>query len=153
MDDVVATSIQKKEAKPDLVDRYLETEKLIRDGITLKAIADNLRSYPVIVIFWLAIAYLWKAPPSPNLPSWIPEYASQGVAALWGTWLFLFSVLTAMQSGFLILAAAVDILKANELFDRTWIRNAAMIISTTLAIAFMFGAWLIAEGLLNVGRR
>lgn len=135
--------------KPDFLDRYLETDKLLKDGITLKSIADNLRSYPVIVVLWIAIGYLWSAPSTTYISAWIPKT----VSLLWGSWLALFSFLTAIQSGFLIICALIDLLKSHDALSRPRVKRVAIYLVAILAVAFMFGAWFIAEGILEGVRR
>lgn len=147
--ETTATVTDSVEAPPDFLDRYLETDKLIRDGITLKSIADNLRSYPVIVVLWLAIGYLWSAPATTYIAAWIPKT----VSVLWGAWLALFSVLTAIQSGFLIICALVDLLKSHDLLSRPRVKRIAVLLGAILAVAFMFGAWFVVEGILKGVRR
>lgn len=147
--ETVAPEKDSSEEKPDFLDRYLETDKLIRDGITLKSIADNLRSYPVIVVLWLAIIYLWSAPATTYIAAWVPKT----VSILWGSWLALFSFLTAIQSGFLIICALVDLLKSHNVLARPRVKRVAIYLGAVLAVAFMFGAWFIAEGILKGVRR
>lgn len=141
--------IDPPDKKTDFLDRYLETDKLIKDGITLKSIADNLRSYPVIVVLWIAIGYLWSAPTTTYVASWVPKT----VAVLWGSWLGLFSFLTAIQSGFLIICALVDLLKSHNVLSRPRVKNVSVYLGAILAVTFMFGSWFIAEGILKGVRR
>ncbi|MDQ7969953.1 MAG: hypothetical protein REI95_09945, partial [Oxalicibacterium faecigallinarum] len=107
--------------------------------------ADNLRSYPVIVVFYVAITYLWTAPTSGNIPVWLPKAFS----IIWGGWTLLFFMLTAAQSGVLIILAIVDFLKSHDLISRPRIKMTGIVIGAILAVTFASGAWFVAQGILH----
>lgn len=96
-----------------LFEHYLEVDKFIADGPSLKALGDNLRNYPLIVVFWAGIGLLWTK----------GQLVFSVAALLWGAWLAFFSVLTVIQSSFLVILVGVDLgkrVEGHNLREKNW---------------------------------
>lgn len=122
----------------ELLARYLELHKIREDGPTLKVLADNLRSYPVVVVFWLAISYLWvKGGPVGII-----------VSTLWVPWLLFISILTAFQSAVLVLAVVAD-LTGHKPAEAPNPPSHASLAIAMLAVMFLFSSAVLAVGVFH----
>lgn len=122
----------------ELLARYLELDKVRDDGPTLKVLADNLRSYPVIVVFWLAVSYLWVTGGPVGVI----------VSILWGAWLLFISILIAFQSAVLVLAVIADLTghKPTKAPNPPSIASVAI---AMLAVMFLFSSAVLAIGVFH----
>lgn len=87
-----------------LIDKYIESDVLVKQIATHKRIGDNLRCYPVIVILTVAVFYIWNVQGYAVYPSW----AFKAAAVIWSAWIFWFSVLTFFQTHQLFVDLAHD---------------------------------------------
>lgn len=122
-------------------DKYLEVPVIGNHVSTHKQIGDNLRAYPVIVIFGVAISYLWTFPGWQYYPSWMFKVA----AVVWALWVSWYSVLTIIQTHNLLSNSIRRIMPE-------WINRHILfrlVVAVTIEWFFIFGAISIALLILN----
>lgn len=122
-------------------DKYLEFPVIGIQVSTHKQIGDNLRAYPVIAIFALAVSYLWTFPGWEFYPSWMFKVA----AGVWAAWITWYSVLTIVQTHKLLSDSIFGVMPK-------WIRRHRlfrMVVAITIEWFFIFGAISIALLILN----
>lgn len=122
-------------------DKYLEFPVIGIRVSTHKQIGENLRAYPVIAIFGVAISYLWTFPGWEYYPSWMFKVA----AVVWAVWVAWYSVLTIIQTHKLLSDSIFRVMPR-------WIgRNTLlrMVVAITIEWFFILGAISIALLILN----
>lgn len=118
------------------IDRFIEAERIEKEGATLKNISDNLRSLAVVVAFSFAATALWNR----------PETLSKVLSILWGTWIAFVGLMTALQSGLLFLLVITEYLYkpyANKLSSNKIYNRLLPLITyffAVIAFLFIFGA-------------
>lgn len=125
---------------------YLEVDISTWEPATHKKIGDNLRCYPVVVAFAIAVIYLWNAPaPTPFL-----LLSTKIAAALWSLWVFWYACLTVMQTVWLFAnfwAFLIGVQKKGERNYFLLLKLILLLASAVLSGFFMWGAvklgWLI----------
>lgn len=124
-------------------DKYLEVPVMGTQVSTHKQIGDNLRAYPVIAIFGVAVSYLWTFPGWGYYPSWMFKVA----AVVWSAWVSWYSVLTVIQTHKLLSDSISRI--APEWINRH--RLFRMVVVVTIEWFFILGAISIALLILSHG--
>lgn len=122
-------------------DKYLEEPVIGSHISTHKKIGDNLRAYPVIAIFGVAVSYLWKFPGWEYYPSWMFKVA----AIVWALWVSWYSVLTIIQTHNLLSNSLRKIMPQ-------WINRhirLRMVVAVAIEWFFILGAITIAILILN----
>lgn len=122
-----------------VLSRHLESDVWNNwETITHKKIGDNLRCYPIIVVYAVAIPYLWefhgKAP-------WVTKFA----AITWSAWLGWYVILTLIQTYSLFAAVIPDILGKNVKSDKS-MRTAILRIFISLSVSVASGFFMIGAG-------
>lgn len=125
-----------------LVDRlwktHLEVDISEWEQVTHKKIGDNLRCYPIIIVFAVAIAYLWDA----SIAIQYPAFVGKAAACVWALWLFWFGTLTVIQTTWLF---------ANFLFNLIGLKENATTQSNVNWKIFFLLISIILSGLFIVG--
>lgn len=114
------------------------------ESITHKKIGDNLRCYPVIVLFAVAIPYLWAFP---GKAQWVTKIA----AITWTAWLGWYSILTLVQTYSLFTALIPEVVgrpaRASTSLTGAVLKLLLMLTLSSASGFFMIGAgymaWLI----------
>lgn len=122
-------------------DKYLDVPVIGYHVSTHKQIGDNLRAYPVIVIFGVAVFYLWTFPGWEYYPSWM----FKGAAVVWALWVSWYSVLTIIQTHNLLANSIRRIMP--EWINRHILFR--MVVAVTIEWFFILGAISIALLILN----
>lgn len=122
-------------------DKYLDFPVIGIQVSTHKQIGDNLRAYPVIAIFAVAVSYLWTFPGWEYYPSWMFKVA----AVVWAAWVTWYSVLTIVQTHKLLSDSIFTVMP--EWISRH--RRFRMVVAITIEWFFIFGAISIALLILN----
>ena len=116
------------------IDRLIESERLFREGATLKNVAENMRTLMVCVAMLLATGALTSN----------PYLSAKVVATIWAVWTLVVTVLAALQAGQLFLQLVEE--NAFPLRIRSlpaWaVTSIAMVVATT-ALCFIVGAVLL----------
>lgn len=118
------------------IDRFIDAERIEKEGPTLKNISDNLRSLAVVVAFSFAVSILWNR----------PETLSKVVSILWGIWIAFVGLMTILQSGLLFLLVLTEYLfkpYANKLSSNKFCSRLIPVITyffSVIAFLFILGA-------------
>jgi len=122
-------------------DKYLEAPVIGVRVSTHKQIGDNLRAYPVIALFGVAISYLWIFPGWGYYPAWMFKVA----AVVWAAWVAWYSLLTIIQTHKLLSDSIHRIMPKR--INRNIILR--MAVAVTIELFFILGAISIALLILN----
>lgn len=108
------------------------------ESITHKKIGDNLRCYPIIVFFAVAIPYLWDIP---GKSQWVTKLA----AITWSAWLGWYVILTLIQTFSLFSAVIPDIFGKDIRTNASWM-SAILRLLITLSISVASGFFMLGAG-------
>ncbi|WP_258015400.1 hypothetical protein, partial [Stenotrophomonas maltophilia] len=75
-----------------LATRFLEVDRLAREGATLKNVAENMRTITIAVTMLIVVGLLMDVPTS----------IIRVAAIAWGCWAFVYALLAAAQAGILL---------------------------------------------------
>lgn len=83
--------------------RFLEIDRLAREGATLKNVAENMRTITIAVTMLIVVGLLMD----------IPTSVIRVAAIAWGCWALMYALLAAAQAGilFVLLLGEVVLLK------------------------------------------
>jgi hypothetical protein len=122
----------------------LDSELWSWEKVTHKKIGENLRCYPVITVFSVAILYLWNTPLT--LFGW--ETVILKIAAVtWAGWIAWYTFLTLIQTFWLFGSFFPQVLKSEARIETNFMfrtRFAALLLSSVAAGFFIIGAMYLA---------
>ncbi|WP_297832594.1 hypothetical protein [Pseudomonas sp.] len=108
------------------------------ESITHKKIGDNLRCYPIIVLFAVAIPYLWGFP---GKSPWVTKFA----AITWSAWLGWYVVLTLIQT-YSLFSAVIPEIFGKSVRKNPTLMSAILRLLITLSISVASGFFMIGAG-------
>ena len=122
----------------------LDSELWAWEKVTHKKIGENLRCYPVITVFSVAILYMWNTPFL--VFGW--QTAILRIAAVtWAAWIAWYTLLTLIQTFWLFGSFFPQVLKSEARIETNFmfrIRFAALLLSSVAAGFFIIGAMYLA---------
>jgi hypothetical protein len=130
-----------------LFEHYLDIDFPKWERVNHKKIGDNLRCYPIIAAFGVAILYLWDVP---YVVFGYNTLVAKIASVIWGIWLAWFALLTVFQTAWIFSSAFPDLINLvgqpqTKAARRAWLFIA--LLSSTAAGFFLIGtiqlAWVI----------
>jgi hypothetical protein len=113
----------------DLVNKLIDSERLVKEGATLKNVSDNLRSLTVLVAMFVVIVAALKMQH--------PLFVVAGV--LWGVWISWYMFLAVAQTSLLCMLALADGFIGPEIHK--WPERQRDILLLVLACVTLFFAY------------
>lgn len=127
--------------QPRLLESYLEAEDYAGQRLTLKMVGDNLRNYPLGLVLWAAVVFLWSQ----------PSFVANCAAVLWGVWLGLFTYLTVWQTCLQVAAALTDLSQRVLGVERwsvdSWWQISIVMLSACIALVMAFTSVMVGTAL------